>query len=148
MIAQATTIIDVWRDATDASLPESQQTLDEWGDEVDTPRDTADSPYLSDIPASIIEKMQRRPDPDSGDLRTVRYVSGRVGSRTDIRPGDRVKDRKDGSWYAVREAMQPQNTVMELDIRLDLERTSSDRNPSLPIATIGYGVVDSSTVAA
>lgn len=129
MIAQATTIIDVWRDATPASLPDAQQTVNEWGDETDTPRDTgdpaqADDPYLVGIPASIVEKMQRRPDPDSGDLRVVRYVTGRVGTRTDIRPGDRVKDRKDGSWYAVREAMQPQHTVMELDIRLDLERTS------------------------
>lgn len=131
MIAQATTRIDVFRDAA-ADTPEpGDEEIDEWGNEIegdrpDTPDDvdTDPDPYLRDISASIIERTMRSPDPTTGDPRTVRYVVGRVGNGTDVRAGDIVVDRMRGGRYRVTGWSEPQNVAMRLDRRLDLERTT------------------------
>ena len=124
MIAQATTIIDVYRDATAPTLPDDQQTYDTWGDEVETPRGTGgtDAPYLSGVKASLIEHTQRVIDPTTGDVRRIRHYAGRVTGGIDIQVGDIVADRADGARYAVRESSQPKSVVQMLDVRLDLER--------------------------
>ena len=122
MIAQATTIIDVWRDAT----PGTVDTTNKYGDDTETPRDTGDpaqtdDPYLKGIPASIIEESRRVIDPTTSDLRLIRYVVGKVTGGTDIIDGDIVKDRKDGASYRVRSFSQKQSVVMTMDRHLELE---------------------------
>jgi hypothetical protein len=129
VIALATTIVDVYRDANapDPGTGEGGD-VDAWGDEVETETDTdADSlpdPHLSGIPASIIEQTQRVRD-DAGGLRPVRFVVGRVSGRADVQSGDRIRDRKNGAWYAVTATDQPQSPVIELDLRLELSRVSA-----------------------
>lgn len=123
MIAQATTIIDVWRDVT---VGPGSLTTNEYGDETETPRDTgdptkADDPYLSGIPASIIEESRRIVDPTSGDMRLLKYVVGKVTGGTDVAAGDIVGDRKDGTRYRVRSISQKQSVVMTMDRHLELE---------------------------
>lgn len=122
MIAQATTVIDVWRDAT----PDVADTVNAYGDETETPRDTGDSaqsddPYLSGVPASIIEESRRIVDPTSGDMRLIRFVVGKVTGGTDVIAGDIVRDRKDGTRYRVRSISQKQSVVMTMDRHLELE---------------------------
>lgn len=132
MNALATTTIDVFRDVDAAATPDPLDSdVDPFGDEVETPRaDTADDadldpdPHLRKLPASIIEQTRRPFDPTAGDLRTVKFVVGRVTSGTDIRRGDIVVDRKDGGRYRVNDAVQPQNMAMRLDLRLDLVRVN------------------------
>lgn len=130
MIGLATTVIDVYRD-TSAPDPDTGEggDRDVWGDEIETGADTADDadtdpdPLLRGIPASIIERTQRVRD-DAGGLRAVRFVVGRVAGRADVRSGDRIRDQKDGAWYRVSATDQPQSPVMELDLRLELQRTA------------------------
>lgn len=127
MIALATTLIDVYRDATPGSDEETDVTRNEWGDEVDTPRpdtdaddDTDPDPLTRGIPASIIERTRRVPDENGGNLVPVTFIVGRVSGDVDVRPGDRLYDRNHGAWYAVEDATQPQSPVMLLDRRLEL----------------------------
>jgi hypothetical protein len=132
VIALATTIVDVYRDANapDPGTGEGGD-VDAWGDEIETPApdtsadtDTDPDPYLRGIPASIIEQTQRVRD-DAGGLRPVRFVVGRVSGRSDVQSGDRIRDRKNGAWYAVTATDQPQSPVIELDLRLELSRVSA-----------------------
>lgn len=132
MIALATTIVDVYRDtnAPNSGTGEGGD-VDAWGDEIETPApdtsadtDTDPDPHLRGIPASIIEQTQRVRD-DAGGLRPVRFIVGRVSGRSDVQSGDIIRDRKDGSTYAVTATDKPQNPVIELDLRLELTRTSA-----------------------
>lgn len=120
MIAQATTRVDVFRDA-DAG----QATVDRdvYGDEVETPR-AAGAAYLADRPASIIEKTRRVYDAADGQFRTVAYLSGRMNGGTDVQTGDILMDLRTGVSYSVTSAVQPMNPVMLPDLRLDLARTT------------------------
>lgn len=128
MIAQATTVVDVYRDLTPGSEP-VDVTYDEWGNEIETPRpdtaadpDTDPDPLLRGVPASIIERQRRFPDPTSGSLVTVSFHVGRVGSEVDVRQGDRLFDRGDARWYRVADVSRPQNPVVRLDQRLELAK--------------------------
>ena len=128
VIAQATTTVDVYRDATGPEIPEAGQDFDEWGNEIETPLpDTGDDtdldpdPLHRAVPASIIERERRIPDPD-GNLVPVSFVVGRVGGDVDVRPGDRLLDVRHGGWYAVEDVTRPQNPAMMLDLRLELTK--------------------------
>lgn len=137
----ATTTVDIYRDA-DADAPESEQIRNPYGDEIETdatPTNGTETPVYIDVPASIIEKSQRVRD-DSGGLRPVRYVVGRVHSGVDVRERDRLHDHRDGAWYSVEGVAQPQSPMMTLDVRLELELTDRPATPWTPVPTgFGYG---------
>jgi hypothetical protein len=131
-MTQATTRIDVFRDVDASTTPDTGDTdFDEWGNEIETPRpdtdddeDTDPDPYLRDLPASIIERTMRSPDPSTGDLRTIRYLVGRVTNGTDVQSGDIISDRRTGERYRVAGWSEPRNPMVRVDRRLELERTS------------------------
>jgi hypothetical protein len=118
--------VDVYRDA-DAAAPPSSRDRDEFGDELETPRDavpggSTDEPYLTAVPMWIAEQDQRIPVDD--DLRLVRLLLARVAGGTDIRPGDRLRTADD-QWFAVTSARQPKWSRFRLpDLRLELSRTT------------------------
>lgn len=110
MLARATTLVEILRD----------DDTEDYGGYGDTSE--ADSPVIAgNVPASIIEQTQRRPDPTTGNLVAVTALIGRVGSRTDVAKGDRIRDLSDGRLYAVVEVVQPQSPIRVLDKRLELE---------------------------
>lgn len=109
VIAVATTTVSVLRGTT----------TDPYGDVMDS-----DTPIVTGLPISIIEQRRKVFTADNPDPRTVRYITGRVGSGTDIRVNDRLKDERTGYVYAVDEIGDPMNPVIATDIQLDLKRTS------------------------
>ena len=112
MRAKATTLIDVHRDADTSDS-------DGYGDETET---AGAGPVFEGIPASIIERTQRVPDPTSGNFIPVSGVVGRVGSEHALQRGDRIQDTSDGAWYSVTDVTRPQNPAVTLDLRLDLRK--------------------------
>jgi hypothetical protein len=80
----------VYRDGEDDSL----------GDPI-----SAEAPVagLERVVLSIVEKSRAIYDPETDEVRTVRYGTGRARSGTDIRRDDRIQDLKTGKWWAVRE---------------------------------------------
>lgn len=110
MISLATTTIDVFRGVT----------VDAYQDVVDVNT----SPIATKLPASVIERTRVVFDPASGTPRTVRYVVGRVGHGTDVKVGDRLRDRS-GQFFVVRDTATPSNPAIALDLRLDLVRVGN-----------------------
>lgn len=87
------------------------ETTNDLGDEVDalTVVELRDEDgelvrVFDDFPASIIEKSRREFDEASNTWRTVRYYAGRVPSDIPVRAGDRIRDNRDGTLFAVSEA--------------------------------------------
>lgn len=74
-------------------------TTDALGDETDNNVEPVAGAV--DFPISITEKDRREFDIASNQWRAVRELVGRVSPRLDVRPGDRVRDLRDGRIYAV-----------------------------------------------
>lgn len=66
---------------------------------------------LAKVPVSIIEKGRKVYLPESGELRTVRYVVGRARSNVDIRKGDRLVDNRTGNTYLVDEVTGGERSI-------------------------------------
>ena len=58
-------------------------------------------PGFGNFPLSIIEASTREFDPASNDWRTVRELVGRVPATLPVDDGDRIKDLRDGTIYAL-----------------------------------------------
>lgn len=56
---------------------------------------------LERVALAITEKARQVIDPDSNELRLVRYGVGRARIGTDIRSDDRIHDLRSGKWWAV-----------------------------------------------
>jgi hypothetical protein len=109
MQAIATTTISVLRGTT----------TDAYGDEQDT-----DTIVATGIPASLTEQSRRVTTRDDPTPRIVRYATARVGSGTDIRDQDRVRDERTGAVYIVDSPSSMANPALAVDLRLDLRRTT------------------------
>lgn len=98
---------------------ETQNTV---GDPIDDNRfPDAVVPGLGDLPASLIEKSRKVYDFASQEQRTVRWVVGRLTPGTDIRDGDRVRDNRTGTIYALDEiTRKPRSISGQSDLILDL----------------------------
>lgn len=112
MLARATTRADILRDATPDDS-DGYGVLDE---------DNTAGPLYEDVPVSIIEQTQRRPDENTGTLVAVTALVGRIGSEYPVADGDRLRDRGDGTIYAITEVKQPQSFTRTPDQRLELRR--------------------------
>lgn len=59
-------------------------------------------PGLERVVMAITEKSRTIYDPETDELRTIRYGTGRAMPGTDIRQDDRIQDLRSGKWWAVR----------------------------------------------
>ena len=74
-------------------------------------------------PASITEDGKRTWDAATQTPRTVRTLSALMGSATDIRKGDRLRDDTHGGLlYVVKDVTQERSFAYTPDIELDLGR--------------------------
>ena len=94
-------------------------------DEYDDPTDTSEDDPTNDdkaIPASIIETSRKISDPNSGEARVIRYITGRISPVWDVVTGDRLKDDKTGKFYLVVGTSSPQGPAVTPDTKLDLKQ--------------------------
>lgn len=78
------------------------------------------------VQASIVESSHRTQDRGTQTPRTVRTVSGVVGSDTDIAIGDRIRDDTNaGILYVVKTVTQPRSYGYLPDIEMDLARVGT-----------------------
>lgn len=78
------------------------------------------------LPASVVEKTRRTWDKVTQTPRTVRALSGLLGSGTDVRVGDRLRDdSNNGLLYVVKAVTQPRSFGYTPDLELDLGRVGS-----------------------
>jgi hypothetical protein len=78
------------------------------------------------LPASITETSRRTWDKAAQTPRTVRVLSGLLGSGTDVRVGDRLRDdSNNGLLYVVKAVTQPRSFGYTPDLELDLGRVGS-----------------------
>jgi hypothetical protein len=84
----ANTWVEVYRDGDDDALGDPE---------------TATEPVagLERVAMSVIEKSREVIDPDTNELRIVRFGVGRARIGTDVRTDDRVHDLRSGKWWAV-----------------------------------------------
>lgn len=95
--------------------------LDEVPEDDTTVREIDGAP-ASGIPAAITEKNRRVFDEASGELRSVRYMVGRVSSALDVKRGDRLLDERTGIIYSVSERNAPSRGLAgHVDATLDLK---------------------------
>lgn len=92
-------------------------TTDAYGDPVD-----ADNVVATDLPASIIEQNRRVFVPAENRMTVVRMYTGRLRPGTDVREGDRLRDRADESIYLVEAVSAPASPIGLADVRVDLRR--------------------------
>lgn len=71
---------------------------DALGDEVD---DNAPVAGWADFPVSIIEKTRNVQDPETSTWRAVAYLVARVPFRLPVLDGDRLRDNRTGTVYAI-----------------------------------------------
>lgn len=90
-----------------------------YGDSYDTSQVVA-----SGIPASIIERNQKITTPGNPTPRIVRGFDGIVGSATDIRDSDRIRDEATGQVYVVTGVINSAMPGMISDTQLVLRRTN------------------------
>jgi len=81
-------------------------------------------PYLTGIPASLIERTRTGIDQTDQSFRVYRYLVCRVPYGTDVRDTDQIKDESTGSVYSVASVSVNANPVVQQDLRLDLQRTN------------------------
>lgn len=95
-------------------------TLNAIGDEVDSTTPVAG---LLDVPIAITERSRKVFTQESDEVRTVRYVVGRIqNGKTDIRKDDRLYDNRTGRGYYVDEVTGGERTIagtspLQLDLR-------------------------------
>ena len=95
------TYVDVYRDVND------EHDVDAFGDATVTGL----LPILTDVPASVALDASRRGNPADLDETQVDRYTVRVGGLADVRPDDRVHDKRTGAWYQVQTISQPQAVV-------------------------------------
>lgn len=83
---------------TRGALIRGAVTEDAAGDEIES---VAVLAGFEDFPLSLIEKDRREWNPATNTARTVRVYMGRVSSRIPIQTGDRIKDLRTGTIYAL-----------------------------------------------
>jgi hypothetical protein len=77
-------------------------------------------------PASIVESGRHTYDRATQTPRTIRVVSGLLGSGTDVLDGDQIRDdTNNGILYVVKTVTQPRSFGYLPDIELDLQRVGT-----------------------
>lgn len=84
---------------TRGALLRGVSTTDALGDEIED--NTAAVPKWEDFALSLIERDAREFDEASATWRTIRILVGRVKGTLPVDDGDRIKDLRDGTIYAV-----------------------------------------------
>lgn len=106
----ATTRVEVTRGTTQNAI----------GDDVDSTTPVAG---LLEVPIGITERSRKVFSQESDEVRTVRYVVGRIqNGNTDIRKGDRLRDLRTDRVYYVEEVTGGERTIagtspLSLDLR-------------------------------
>lgn len=78
------------------------------------------------VPASITEDGRRTFDAATQTPRSIRTLSALIGSSTDIRKGDRLRDDSHGgTLFVVKEVTQERSFAYTPDLELDLGRVGS-----------------------
>lgn len=78
------------------------------------------------LPASIAETSRRTWDRATQTPRTVRVLSGLLGSGVDVRTGDRLRDDTNGGLlYTIKTVTQPRSFGYTPDLELDLDRVGA-----------------------
>lgn len=109
MQAIATTTISVLRGTT----------TDDFGDVADT-----DTVVARGVPAALTEQSRRVTTRDDPAPRVIRSAVARVAAGTDVNDQDRIKDERTGATYIVDATSRMANPALQVDIRLDLRRTT------------------------
>lgn len=97
------------------------------GTTTDAYLDTVDAVVVAaaGLPAAIRERTSRVSGGASGQPRVVRVVSGQVGSGTDVRIGDRLRDDTHGGViYTVENVTDPGGPGGTADLELELKRVT------------------------
>jgi hypothetical protein len=92
---------------------------DEYGDDADH-----DVVVYSGVPCSITDAARRNWDRATGLPRTVRWYVGRFRPGTDLRAGDRVRDRRTGIVYQVDSLAELAPVGGSVDVICDMERVT------------------------
>ncbi len=82
------------------------------------------APYLTGIPASLIERTRTGISQTDQSFRVYRYSVCRLPYGTDVKDTDQVKDESTGSVYTIASVSVNANPVVQQDLRLDLQRTN------------------------
>ena len=109
MQATATTTVSVLRGTTTT----------EFGDVI-----ASLTPYLTGIPASLIERTRTGISQSDQSFRVYRYVVARLPYGTDVTDTDQIKDESTGIVYSIASVSVNANPVVQQDLRLDLQRTN------------------------
>lgn len=111
MYAKATTTISIMRGYDEE---------DEFGDQA-----PSDTPIYRGVNASLIDRSSVVYSPGTMEPAIVTVTTGRVGSGTDIKYGDRIKDEKTGTFYQIMNVSGNANPFMTPDMILNLKRISN-----------------------
>lgn len=111
---------------TRAALIRDTVIPDQYGDDEVTPVEVEG---FEDFPISIIEEDVDEFDRSSGEWRTVRKLTGRAAGNLPVDDGDRIKDLRDGGFYAVDGFVRtPRSISGRSSVTMQLRRTD-DTNP-------------------
>ena len=94
------------------------------GDVID---DNGGAPVVgfADFPVGLIETSKAVYDPATGTRRTVRVYKARVPSNMTLEEGDRLRDNRTGSIYAIDEFVHvPRSIAGQASLTLDLRKLS------------------------
>lgn len=86
-------------------------TTNEYGDEVQS-----DDPIATHVLGSVLERTRSNYDPQSSRVVTLRNLTARFKSGTDIRDGDRVVDERTGIVFLVNSVNFPVALVNSPDV--------------------------------
>lgn len=92
--------------------------VDEYGDEIDTP-----IPVITNVLGSIIEQRRTEFNPGDSRVASISFLTGRFNKRYDIQDGDTLTDEKTGETYGVQAVMKGNDPINKSDLVLDLIRT-------------------------
>lgn len=84
----------------------------------------ADTAVATRVPCSLIEQTRRVFLPAEGAIRIVRSYAGRVGSETDLRKDDRIRDERTSVEYLVTDLGDPESAALDPDISFTASRTT------------------------
>lgn len=80
---------------------------------------------LSDAPISLVERSKGVQDPDTHTWRTIRYLECQVPPAWVLQQGDRIRDDRTGTVYAIASATRvPRSLAGQSSHRLELSLTS------------------------
>jgi hypothetical protein len=97
-------------------------TVNAFGDEVDS-----NTPFITDLPATLIETGKTVQDPSTPTPRTIRQISCWVPLWAGVLDTDRIRDQRTGDVYIVISVTKPPTIIgAPVDLVLSLKRISAE----------------------